>query len=441
MSVGGMLGGFFNGIFAPLAFVKLGIAEFGVAVACACFLRPKMKDSGWADDLVAGLTEQPAAPIQAPPHKGHKGQHPPRSIVRAGASATTTRFLDFALPAAVVVLSLVAWMVASPNKRGDTEATTGLKYAVVFGIPLAIAAFYYGRPLRFGLTIAGIMIFHALISTRGEHSLYKDRSYFGVLNVNLGEDFTYTQLTHGRINHGMNFFHPDNKSDWGNPDKDFSRLATTYYHRLGPAGIVMEKFNWFPGKLNTYAADARMPVSLIGQAALPLGIANLPVGQLVDLWSEPPYATIGLGTGTMACYGRPYQHVHFYEIDNHVRRLSLPLGKNEYYFSYYNPGRPDGVLHMPGLKKEDDYYLTRYDASATQPWNLGLEIPFTYKDYRDGRPKTYFNMLKEAINRGSEVEVLMGDARLRMDLPYKNFHAKDEKAWRGRAAVLKTSTT
>ena len=212
------------------------------------------------------------------------------------------------------------------------------------------------------------MIFHAYISTSSERSLYKDRSYFGVLNVNLGDDSTFTQLTHGRINHGMNFFHPDNKADWGKSDKDYSRLATTYYHRFGPAGIVMEKFNWFHGKLNTYAGDARMPVSLIGQAALPLGIANLPVGQLVDLWSEPPYATIGLGTGTMASYGRPYQHVHYYEIDNHVRRLSLPLSKNEYYFSYYNPGRPDGLLHMPGTDKEKDYYLTRYDPSAPQPW-------------------------------------------------------------------------
>ena len=28
--------------------------------------------------------------------------------------------------------------------------------------------------------------------------------------------------------------------DWGKPEKNYSRLATTYYHRLGPAGVVME---------------------------------------------------------------------------------------------------------------------------------------------------------------------------------------------------------
>jgi hypothetical protein len=111
---------------------------------------------------------------------------------------------------------------------------------------------------------------------------------------------------------------------------------------------------------------------------------------LVDLWSEPPYATIGLGTGTMAAYGRPYQHVHYYEIDNHVRRLSLPLGKNDYYFTYYN---------------------------------IPEEAPFIAKSYEGAiKPRTYFNCLKDATHRGCEVEVLMGDARLRMDLPYKNFH-------------------
>jgi hypothetical protein len=296
-------------------------------------------------------------------------------------------------------------MVIGLPKDGDTEATIGLKYFAIFGVPLVPAALYYGRPVRFGLTIAAIMIFHSVLEGRGDSNLFADRSYFGILRVKRqsNRDYKgiyYTTLIHGRINHGMCIFHPDNQEDWGKPDKDFSRLATTYYHRLGPAGIVMEKFNWWPGvprgssPENTFWADARMPVSLVGQAAAPLGTGIMPFGQLVDLWSEPPYATIGLGTGTMASYGRPYQHVHYYEIDNHVRRLNLPLGKKDYYFTYQS---------------------------------LPTEVPFTYQEYDPSRPKpkTYFNFLKEAIRRGCEVEVLMGDARLRMDLPYENFHAKN----------------
>jgi hypothetical protein len=139
----------------------------------------------------------------------------------------------------------------------------------------------------------------------------------------------------------------------------------------------MEKFNWFPGPQNTYWADARMPASLIGMGALNAGALNLPMEHLVDLWSEPPYATIGLGTGTMASYARPYHHCHFYEIDNLIRRLSLPVGGLENYFA---------LEKMP----------------------------------REG--KAYFTYLQESLRRGANLQVLMGDARLRMAQPYKNYY-------------------
>jgi hypothetical protein len=398
MSVGGMLGGVFNGIIAPLFFKY--VLEFSIAVICACLLRPKMKESGWTDDLFASITETPAATDHAPPHRGSKGQPAPRASARAAASPATTRFMDVVLPIAIVVFAAVLWTVARPV-RGDTEATRGFKYFAIFGVPLICAAFYYGRPLRFGLGIAGIIILHGFLTA--ENNLYAGRSYFGILKVRMVEgeddprneiDTPFTQLMHGSTHHGMNIFKPDNKADWGKPDKDFSRLATTYYHRYGPAGIVMEKFNWFPGPQNTYWADARMPATLVGQAVPSLGTG--PFCQLVDLWSEPPFATIGLGTGTMASYGRPYQHVHYYEIDNLIRKLSLPVGPKDYYYAYNNFPRDD--------------------------------IPFTFSEYRNSqnKPRIHFNSLRDAVLRGSEVQVFMGDARLRMNLPYENFHAKDK---------------
>jgi hypothetical protein len=107
---------------------------------------------------------------------------------------------------------------------------------------------------------------------------------------------------------------------------------------------------------------------------------------LATAWSEPPIATIGLGTGTMASYGRPYQHVHFYEIDNQIRILSLGLPTRE-------------IKDYKQYMKERD---TRLDK------------------YFDGR--SAFNYLEQAIERGSTVQVLMGDARLRMALPYRNHY-------------------
>ena len=58
----------------------------------------------------------------------------------------------------------------------------------------------------------------------------------------------------------------------------------------------------------------------------------LPTAALVGLWSEPPYATVGLGSGTMASYGRPFQHATFYEIDEKVRNMHLSPEKA--YYSY-----------------------------------------------------------------------------------------------------------
>src|SRR3954451_22522189 len=99
-----------------------------------------------------------------------------------------------------------------------------------------------------------------------------------------------------------------------------------------------------------------MPCSQVGQIVAGLGVSNLPVANVVDAWSEPPYATIGLGTGTMASYARPYQHLTFYEIDENIRNYCPP---------------PDGS---------------------------------------DG----YFPYLKNAMRRGVNLEIIMGDARLSM---------------------------
>ncbi len=382
MSVGGMVGGMFNALVAPVVFTRL--VELGVAVFAACLLRPKMRETGWTDDLVAGMLEPaPEAPAHGP--RG-KGVRPQPVVAKPGATPQMAGAMDVILPLAVMLLTiLLAFILTGPvagiagafSRRG--EDAVGMRLFLMFGVPLLITCFYYGRPVRYALAVGAIMLTHYWYTSQGDASEYNDRSFFGIISVKKsaqkveGNVVEYRQLIHGHINHGMNFLRPGDEADWGNPTKDFSRLPTTYYHRLGPAGRVMELFNWFPNSPdNVYWADARMPTAIVGQAMSDLATGVLPMGNLVNLWSEPPYATIGLGTGTMAGYGRPYQHVHYYEIDNHIRRLSLP---RKAFYSYDE--EPGG--------------------------------------------KVYFTYLDQAIHRGSQVQVLMGDARLRMALPYGNF--------------------
>jgi thiaminase len=156
----------------------------------------------------------------------------------------------------------------------------------------------------------------------------------------------------------------------------------------------MEKYNWFPDapNANTYWADTRMPANLVTAAFADINsiASTVPMTTLVAAWSEPPIATVGLGTGTMASYGRPYQHVHFYEIDNEVRLFSLAVPTREMLADY---AKDVGVYQAYQKKKKDD-----------------------------SRRDTFFNYLEQCVERGSTVQVLMGDARLRMALPYKNHY-------------------
>jgi hypothetical protein len=387
MSVGGMLGGVFNGLIAPVVFKRL--LEFPLGIFAAALARPKMSDYGlldsWFASLLEGQPERPVAPAKGGGHqKSAKAQpHHAPQIQNVGATESLVGTLDWVWPIGILILSAILYYTVNTPWQM-------LTYVVWFGIPLALSCFCMARPIRFGLSIGAILLMHQFSTPS---TLFSDRSYFGAISVTRGEvlkelddttkkAFSYNSLVHGSTLHGQNFLLPEAKLR-GNPREDWSRLATTYYHRDGPAGRVMEQFNWWPKSApNTYHADARMPASIIGNLAGDLGSGYLPLfATMVTLQSEPPYATVGLGTGTMASYGRPYQHVHFYEIDDLIFSLSL---------------------QMPTNRIED---FKQYD------------------EFCKGSSKTtYFNYLERALDRGSNVQVLMGDARLRMNLPYKNHY-------------------
>jgi hypothetical protein len=412
MSVGGMLGGLFNGLIAPVLFT--GLWEYPLALFAAGLLRPTLKEGGWLDMLLSGN-------VGEAPQAHRRGQHRPIRKTEAPPTPGLTRTLDFILPAGLLLLAflLQVFLVQGAITRDELKLRQGIAY----GLPLAIACFYYARPVRYGLALGGILLLLTIRENRG--GISQERSYFGILNVRYGEEhygrggpkYLYRTLTHGTTQHGANFLKPGGGD---NPNKeDLSRLATTYYHRTGPAGMAMERFDWFvklgEGTINAgdvskywgekkvertedeikrgndkdavhrplYDSDARMPASLIGVMGTPmLGGLGGPAAQgsaLVAAWSEPPYATIGLGTGTMASYARPFQHLHFYEIDDRIRRYSLPEAGGPRYFEY---------LHDAGLKRLNPKY-----------------------------------------GRGAAVNVLMGDARLRMAEPWipKEWQEKDAK--------------
>ncbi len=367
MSLGGVLGGIINALIGPLV---PWVFEFNLAIIAACLLRPNLPFGNWLDALISRFADK--TPDVSPKGRGQKGA---AAVNIAKPEQTTGLSYGLDIGIGLVTFALAFLVNMLYNTRQPSSMTPVFMWTAGFFIVLALFA-SFARGLRFGLAIVGIIFAYEIYTMQAEADSirYRTRSFFGVIRVKWGQDiaelankeketYKYTTLIHGHINHGMNYEKNEN-----NPEKDFSRLATTYYHRLGPAGIVMEKFNWFKDSAsnNTYWADNRIPAGLVAQGAFgALGTSMLPLGQLIEAWTEPPIATIGLGTGTMASYGRPFQHVHFYEIDDQIRQLSLP---------------------------------------------------------EKGKGKVYFTYLQDAKDRGANVQVLMGDARQRMAQTYGNYH-------------------
>jgi len=369
MSLGGVIGGIFNGLIAPI-FFKFGAWEFPIAIVLAGLLRPNMRPAGIIEELIAGASgSRPAhVPAKKPKGKAQKAAEPTHDVNNSLTPGIPALALDIGLP---LVLGLITLILASAVSANDDT-----QMALIYFLPLIVSCLFLTRGLRFGLAIALIMAVHAFRTESGAVA-YRDRSYFGIISVrkidparqnppqSLPSKYqpqVYTNLLHGSTDHGMNFAKPTDKKLWGNPEEDFSRLPTTYYHRLGPVGLAMEKFNWFHEPLNHFESDVRMPASLVGLQANAFG----PMGALVGVWSEPPFAVIGLGTGTMAAYARPFQHCHYYEIDNLILKLS-----------------------SPGTRQ-------------------------------------YFGYVQDAKDRGAEVQVLMGDARLRLGKKYAPYDEQKE---------------
>jgi hypothetical protein len=197
ISVGGVLGGIFNALVAPLVFDR--VVEYPLAIALACLALP---------GVAAG----------------------------AGPRVRHARILDFALPAA-----LGAIVYAARLGIGDPDAPNGspgdLKLKVLYGLAGAACFTFAERPLRFALGIACVLATGTLMS-HGQ-VLYQERNFFGTVRVVSVEPGPYHQLIHGSTLHGQQSLEPGR-----------GREPLTYYHRTGPIGDVFDVLGRRAGRLH-----------------------------------------------------------------------------------------------------------------------------------------------------------------------------------------------
>lgn len=183
LAVGGVLGGVFNALLAPLLFDRL--LEYPLVLVLACVLLPPFRP-------------------------------------RPEGESMTLR--DVLLPAGLGVLTLALIGGARIAHLPPGQ----LSIAVIFAAPTVLCYTLHERPLRFGLGIGALLLASAFYPGIYGTVDHRERSFFGVHRVTRDPTGTFRQLIHGNTVHGQQFLDPARRGE-----------ALTYYHRTGPAGRTL----------------------------------------------------------------------------------------------------------------------------------------------------------------------------------------------------------
>jgi hypothetical protein len=186
--------------------------------------------------------------------------------------STLSHALDLALPLALAGVLLYL------TRNGFPIPGMGVRASLVaFASIAAVCLTFFNRPLRFAFGLAAIFAGAAVGAARNEQLMYRGRSFFGVYKVVRMQHIR--ALQHGTTIHGLQSTYPEEALE-----------PMTYFHRRGPIGQIFS------------ALFTNVPSRRVG--------------------------IVGLGTGSLGCYGRPGEPWTFYEIDPLIERIART---NEYF--------------------------------------------------------------------------------------------------------------
>jgi hypothetical protein len=183
MSIGGMLGGVFNALLAPVLFKS--VIEYPIALVAACLLRP----------------------------------------TNAEGFARHWR-LDLLLPG--TVLAALALPTLVPGFQMPNLGMIG-NFAFLVGLSILVFSFKE-HALRFALGIGAVLIGVSLLVDT-QQSLLHERSFFGVHRVQARNNGSIHVLLHGTTIHGAQLTNPTTR-----------RTHVTYYYDAGPFGQLLNAY-------------------------------------------------------------------------------------------------------------------------------------------------------------------------------------------------------
>lgn len=290
MSLGGVLGGLFNALIAPIVFWWAPKPyEYNVTMVLACLLVPSL----------LALASNP------------EGQS--EELLRY--KRKIARILDVVLP---LLTGLIYYLLVKELASSETfhayieKLTKGVGFLKnshrtilaisLIAVPVMSCFFYVDRPRRFALAVGILLCIH-LYREQDDEIIYNERTFFGILKVE--QKNIYTRLVHGTTLHGtqINQYYLV-RADAPVPFGSFSpwdvialegaikswdprQEPLTYYHRTGPVGAMFREL-----RTRKNGADAKADIAMVG-----------------------------LGTGSASCYALNGQRLTFYEIDPGVRRI------------------------------------------------------------------------------------------------------------------------
>jgi hypothetical protein len=156
LSLGGVLGGVFNALLAPMLFRS--VVEYPLAILLACLLLPEDRQ-----------------PLQKRWH------------------------WDFALPVFIFTFTMFMGRVSDS--------------LFVVAVPLFVSYPLRKRPLRFALSLGAVILAVGIMTGMGIGTLHAERNFFGVLRVVNSPDFKLHTFLHGSTVHGRESTTPDRRCE------------------------------------------------------------------------------------------------------------------------------------------------------------------------------------------------------------------------------------
>lgn len=201
MAIGGLLGGVFNAITAPIVFTS--IAEYPIAIVAGCLLAPAI------------IREQGETKL------GRERASLKHDVLPAAAIGIGT--------AGVLWLADVQGIAAGP-----------VRLALLAGLP-ALACFLLSRRMmRFGLAVGAVFFVTSFDTIHRGDVLEAERTFFGVHRVTHvsgrtadDEPMAYHVLYHGTTLHGQQRIAPETRRPI-DPD-----VPLAYYHSRSPVGQLL----------------------------------------------------------------------------------------------------------------------------------------------------------------------------------------------------------